>query len=41
MADFGRRPVARENDEGAEYDGGRAGKINGGFGSGSVVRGEP
>lgn len=39
-ADLGRRPVARENDEGAEYDDGRAGKTNGGFGSGSVVLGE-
>lgn len=40
MADRGRRPVARENDEGAEYDDGRAGKTNGGFGSGRVVLGD-
>jgi hypothetical protein len=40
MADRGLRPVAREKDEGAEEDDGRAGKTKGGFGGGSVVLGE-
>lgn len=40
MADRGRLPVARENDDGAEYDDGRAGKTNGGFGRGSADFGD-
>lgn len=39
-ADLGLRPVALENDEGAEYEDGRAGKTNGGFGSGGAVLGD-
>ena len=34
IADRGRRPVAREKDEGADEDDGRAGKTKGGFGGG-------
>jgi len=34
IADRGRRPVAREKEEGAEEDDGRTGKTNGGFGGG-------
>jgi hypothetical protein len=33
-ADRGRRPVAREKDEGADEEDGRAGKTKGGFGGG-------
>lgn len=40
MADSGRRPVALEKDDGAEAEEGLAGKTNGGFGSGGIVRGE-
>lgn len=40
IADRGRRPVAREKDDGAEADEGLAGKTNGGFGNGGIVRGD-
>jgi hypothetical protein len=40
MADRGRLPVAREKEEGAEEDEGRAGKTNGGFGGGGFDRGD-
>jgi len=39
-ADRGRRPVARENDEGAEEDDGREGKTKGGFGGGRAEFGD-
>lgn len=39
-ADRGRRPVARENDDGAEDEEGRAGNTNGGFGGGTADRGD-
>lgn len=39
-ADRGRRPVARERDDGAEDDDGRAGKTKGGFGGGGFDLGD-
>lgn len=40
IADRGRRPVARERDEGADEGEARAGKTKGGLGSGAPDRGE-
>lgn len=40
IADRGRLPVAREKEEGAEYEDGRAGKTKGGFGGGKVDLGD-
>ena len=40
IADRGRLPVARENDEGAEEEDGLAGNTKGGFGGGRVDRGD-
>lgn len=40
IADRGLLPVARENEEGADEEDGRAGKTNGGFGGGAVPFGE-
>lgn len=40
IADRGLLPVARESEEGAEEDDGRAGNTNGGFGGGGFDRGD-
>jgi len=40
MADRGRLPVARETEDGAEAEDGRAGNTNGGFGGGTLDLGD-